>query len=162
MSKMSTVSDESEKTFQGIRPASKSRTHRKLFIIVGGIVSILVVGFFLGLGLGLGLHKSTNSNAATASPTTSSAATTYAPRSAWQPAVNTSFNYQLSVLPASDNPYGIAVWFIDLFASTADLITGLQNNGAKVVCYFSAGSSEDWRPDFRKFTASDLGANLTG
>ena len=28
------------------------------------------------------------------------------------------------------------------------------------MCYFSAGSSEDWRPDFGDFLASDLGAPL--
>ena len=80
----------------------------------------------------------------------------------WQPAVNTSWNYQLSVPPTSGNTHGIAVWDIDLFDSDASVISDLQANSAKVICYFSAGTSENWRPDFKSFTAADQGEDVDG
>ncbi|MCJ1327278.1 hypothetical protein MMC10_003946 [Thelotrema lepadinum] len=81
---------------------------------------------------------------------------------AWQPAVNTSWNYQIGELPGSNNAHGISVWDIDLFDSNRAIINGLQANGAKVICYFSAGSSENWRPDYKNFTEADQGSALDG
>ena len=80
----------------------------------------------------------------------------------WQPAVNTTWNYQIGELPKSNNAHGISVWDIDLFDSNTALVKGLQANGAKVICYFSAGSSENWRPDFKNFTETDQGSALDG
>ena len=80
----------------------------------------------------------------------------------WQPVVSTSWNYQIGELPESSNAYGISVWDIDLFDSSKAIINGLQANGAKVICYFSAGSSENWRADFKNFTSSDQGSALDG
>ena len=34
--------------------------------------------------------------------------------------------------------------------------------GKKVICYFSAGSYEDWRPDASEFKKEDLGRDLDG
>ena len=34
--------------------------------------------------------------------------------------------------------------------------------GLKPVCYFSAGSAEDWRPDFRQFPSAAIGRALDG
>ena len=35
-------------------------------------------------------------------------------------------------------------------------------SGKHVICYFSAGSSENWRPDFSKFKPADMGKELEG
>lgn len=51
---------------------------------------------------------------------------------------------------------------IDLFDTDQSIIDKLHNDGRKVICYFSAGSYEDWRPDKDKFTASVLGSPLDG
>ncbi len=58
--------------------------------------------------------------------------------------------------------YDADVYDIDLFDSSAVLIQGLHNAGRYVVCYFSAGSYEDWRPDAGDFTSADLGNSLDG
>lgn len=169
---MSTPSNETEKRESGtsMRPTSGPRRYKKLLIIAGILVAICALGLGLGVGLGLGLRaKSSVSNSSTLTTSDGSSSTSTLSGSvpahtgsSWQPAVNDSFNYQLSVVPISSNPYGISIWFIDLFAATKDVIKGLQDNGAKVVCYFSAGSSENWRSDFQQFQASDLGNNLRG
>ena len=44
--------------------------------------------------------------------------------------------------------------------SPTDVITRLHKLQKKVICYFSAGTFEDWRPDADNFTDSLLGAKL--
>ncbi len=56
----------------------------------------------------------------------------------------------------------VAIYDIDLYDTSAATISQLKAAGRKVVCYFSAGSSEDWRSDYRQFLASDKGQNLDG
>ncbi|MBL8604394.1 MAG: endo alpha-1,4 polygalactosaminidase [Myxococcales bacterium] len=56
-----------------------------------------------------------------------------------------------------------ADWFdIDLFDNTAAVVERLHRRGRRVVCYFSAGSDEDWRPDHGRFAASAVGRALDG
>ncbi len=56
--------------------------------------------------------------------------------------------------------YDVAIYDIDLFDSSETFIQQLQASGKKVICYFSAGSYEEWRPDAHQFTANDLGNPL--
>jgi endo-alpha-1,4-polygalactosaminidase (GH114 family) len=56
----------------------------------------------------------------------------------------------------------VSIFDIDLFDTPADTIKHLHNMGKKVICYFSAGSYEDWRPDASEFTKEDLGRGLDG
>jgi hypothetical protein len=51
---------------------------------------------------------------------------------------------------------------IDLFDNTAADIAQLRARGVRVVCYFSAGSAENWRPDYAMFPAAALGMGLAG
>lgn len=52
------------------------------------------------------------------------------------------------------------VYDIDLFDTPASSIAALKGQGRLVVCYFSAGSWEDWRPDADQFPQTALGAPL--
>lgn len=58
--------------------------------------------------------------------------------------------------------YGVGIYDIDLFDSPEDLIQRIQATGKKVICYFSAGSYEEWRPDANQFSEKDLGSPLDG
>ncbi len=49
-----------------------------------------------------------------------------------------------------------------MFDSSLDLIQSLKDDGKKVICYFSAGSYEDWRSDKGDFPISALGDNMDG
>lgn len=51
---------------------------------------------------------------------------------------------------------------IDLFDNSKEAISRLKAKNIVVVCYFSAGSSEDWRPDYSSFPASVKGKALDG
>ncbi|KPC54288.1 endo alpha-1,4 polygalactosaminidase [Amantichitinum ursilacus] len=81
----------------------------------------------------------------------------------WQPALADTWQWQLK--NPVNTAYNVAVYDIDLFDNTTNnstLIQSLHQAGRKVVCYFSAGSSENWRADFGSFKATDLGNNLDG
>jgi len=51
---------------------------------------------------------------------------------------------------------------IDLFDAPQSVIDQLHTAGRTVICYFSAGSYEDWRPDAADFPQSVLGDPLEG
>ncbi|OAG10561.1 uncharacterized protein CC84DRAFT_1161482 [Paraphaeosphaeria sporulosa] len=51
---------------------------------------------------------------------------------------------------------------IDLFDNEASTISALKDQNKQVICYFSAGSREDWREDANKFNADDYGQGLEG
>ena len=56
-----------------------------------------------------------------------------------------------------------ADWYdIDLFDNSAAVVSALHARGGRVICYFSAGSSEDWRPDFASLPRAGLGSALDG
>jgi hypothetical protein len=59
-------------------------------------------------------------------------------------------------------PADASVWDIDLFTTPAETIAALKAHGKKVVCYFSAGSYEDGRPDSGDFVAADKGTAMDG
>lgn len=78
----------------------------------------------------------------------------------WMPSVNDT--WQLQLQGTINTSYNAAVFDIDLFDTPQATINALKAQGKRVVCYFSAGSSENWRPDFSKFKAADMGNALDG
>ncbi len=78
----------------------------------------------------------------------------------WRPGVATTWQLQLTgtIVTGID----AELYDIDLFAAPQALIDQLHGDGRKVVCYFSAGSSEDWRPDHGDFDPAALGKPLDG
>lgn len=58
--------------------------------------------------------------------------------------------------------YDVDLYDIDLFDTSASQIASLREDGRYVVCYFSAGSFEDWREDAGDFPHDSLGETLDG
>jgi hypothetical protein len=79
----------------------------------------------------------------------------------WRPPAGTSFSIILSVAPASVRTPAQAV-DLDLFDTKAATIAALKSQGKHVICYMSAGSWEDWRPDRAAFPVSVRGKPLDG
>ena len=73
----------------------------------------------------------------------------------YRPAVAATWQWQL--LGAVNTQYGVDVYDIDLFDVPATLIASLQTAGKRVICYFSAGSFEDFRSDAASFRSEELG-----
>ncbi|MEA3363930.1 MAG: endo alpha-1,4 polygalactosaminidase [Thermodesulfobacteriota bacterium] len=78
----------------------------------------------------------------------------------YQPSVLVSWQWQLQ--GAVNTAYNVDIYDIDLFDSDPALIQQLQQAGKQVICYFSAGSYEEWRSDANQFLANDLGNPLDG
>lgn len=73
---------------------------------------------------------------------------------------NTTWNWQL--LGSVNTSHNVDVYDVDLFDTPPSTIAALQASGKKVVCYFSAGSSENWRSDHSLFNTEDMGKPLDG
>lgn len=73
----------------------------------------------------------------------------------WRPALETSWQWQLQY--AVDTSVDVAMYDIDGFDATGALVSTLHADGRAVVCYVSAGSWEEWRPDAGRFPAPVLG-----
>ncbi|EGY21305.1 hypothetical protein VD0002_g7944 [Verticillium dahliae] len=80
----------------------------------------------------------------------------------WVPAIGTTWQIVLNA-PLKIDPKkpvvtpDVAVYDIDLFDNTAETIAALHKLNKKVICYFSAGTYEEWRPDAKKFAKADFG-----
>lgn len=57
-------------------------------------------------------------------------------------------------------PSNVPVWDIDVLDNEASTIKALKASGKIVICYFSAGTAEDWRDDYKSFPAGDMGKVL--
>ena len=78
----------------------------------------------------------------------------------YKPAPLSTWSWQLQ--GDINTAYNVDIYDIDLFDSSVQMIQSLQSSGARVICYFSAGSYEAWRSDAGDFHASDLGNTLDG
>ncbi|KAF2649322.1 carbohydrate-binding module family 1 protein [Lophiostoma macrostomum CBS 122681] len=96
---------------------------------------VLWVGFFVGISLGQA---------------------TFTRGQKWQIILLGTPDMSKMPLPPTD----AQVWDIDLFDNDASAMTTLKAAGKTVICYFSAGTWEDWRDDAKDFASADLGKVL--
>ncbi len=78
----------------------------------------------------------------------------------WRPRPGTTWYWQLT--GPVDRSRDVDVYDIDLFEMTDADVRALKDRGVVLVCYFSAGSYEEWRPDVDDFPSSVLGNPLDG
>jgi hypothetical protein len=74
----------------------------------------------------------------------------------WHPALRTSWQWQLQW--KVDTSVDVRMYDIDAFDNTKALVDSLHADGRKVVCYISAGTWENWRPDAGDFPERVKGA----
>lgn len=82
----------------------------------------------------------------------------------YQPPLGVTWQWQLYVSDEQplNTSYDVAIYNVDLFNTRAATISALQGAGHSVVCYFSAGSRENYRRDRDQFASEDLGNTLEG
>lgn len=78
----------------------------------------------------------------------------------WRPQPGTTWQWQLS--GTLDTSYDVQMYDLDLFDTPGPTIVALRAAGRAVVCYLSAGSWEDWRPDAGAYPPALLGNELDG
>ncbi|MCA9517381.1 MAG: endo alpha-1,4 polygalactosaminidase [Myxococcales bacterium] len=77
---------------------------------------------------------------------------------AWHPAPGTSWQWQLT--GAIDMSYDVDMYDVDLFETTDDEMAALRRADRTIICYFSAGSREEYRDDAGDFPAAVVGEVL--
>jgi len=82
------------------------------------------------------------------------------PQSIWQPQPGTTWQWQLTT--PVDTSVAAQVFDIDLFDNDAAMVASLHAAGKRVICYMSAGSWENWRPDAASYAPAVLGRALDG
>jgi len=82
------------------------------------------------------------------------------PGSPWVPALVTSWQWQL--IPPLELSVDAQVYDIDLFDNEASVVAELHAAGRRAICYLSAGSWENWRPDAGLFPDSVIGREYEG
>ncbi|KAK0127029.1 hypothetical protein ONS96_006589 [Cadophora gregata f. sp. sojae] len=139
----------------------KSRFGKRFWIIVGTV--LLVIAIALGVGLGVGLTRNSGGGGGgDDSPQPPPVNNTNATEGTfWRPEAGTSWQIVLQYA-LNDTTPDVAVYDIDLFTNPKSTIDNLHSLGRKVICYFSAGSYEDFRPDSKSFEKSDYGKPLDG
>jgi len=70
--------------------------------------------------------------------------------------------WQWQLSGAINTSYSVDVYDIDLFDVPDATLQALRDDGRTVVCYFSAGSVEDWRPDVDQLPDQAIGRKLDG
>ncbi len=145
-------------------------------LTLAGVILAVVIGLSVGLGVGLTRNKGGddggddddgsddktggvskgNGTDLTGRPLVR------APK--WEPKVNDSWQIILrnTIDVDADLAPNVDVWDIDLYENDVATMDKLHAAGKKVICYFSAGSWEDWRDDKDEFAQEDLGKPLVG
>lgn len=85
-----------------------------------------------------------------------------APEPPTGPALRNGLTWQWQLTEALDRSWDVDVYDVDLFEATDADLAGLRADGRLVVCYFSAGSYEDWRPDRSDYPEDAIGNRLDG
>ena len=82
----------------------------------------------------------------------------------FRPAVAATWQWQLQPNAQGEinTAYDVDVYDLDLFEVPDEVIEGLHAEGRRVICYFSAGSYESFRPDSGEFEDAELGRPLEG
>ncbi|POR37457.1 Uncharacterized protein TPAR_02341 [Tolypocladium paradoxum] len=131
-------------------------------LAVAAAVLIVVVGLAVGLGVGLTRHRGDNTddnnNDGPGSDSPAGRNATWRPKAgaSWQIVLRNPVDLSAALSPDVD------VYDLDVYENPAATIAALRNRGKRVVCYFSAGSYEDWRADKGEFKDGDLGKQLRG
>jgi hypothetical protein len=143
------------------------RFSRRSIIVAGVVAALVIIGLAVGIGVGLGINHGSDDNEPGSSPTPTSIPTPTGNSTSWQPAVNSTWQIVLKepIEISSQNKTtepDVEVWDIDLFTNSNDTIRLLHGLGKRVICYFSGGSYEPYRPDSSLFRSQDLGKALDG
>lgn len=74
------------------------------------------------------------------------------------PSPGTTWQWQLS--GKINTNYNVELYDVDLFETSIETINELHNRNIKVICYFSAGTLEEYREDYENFPKEIIGKSL--
>jgi len=71
-------------------------------------------------------------------------------------------SFVYSINGSTGDKYKVSTIFVDLFDASPTRINNLRKQNKTVICYFSAGSAENWRTDYKKYPAAAKGKAMSG
>ena len=116
------------------------------------LICIVILLFFIGCG--------NNSSQNEPMRTFDSKVAPYSSGKWYKPDIYVSWQWQLK--ESVNSSYDVDIYDIDLFDADKSLIQSLHDEGKKVICYFSAGSYENWRDDKDDFPLNAIGKTMDG
>ncbi|CAF3446650.1 hypothetical protein SNK03_003231 [Fusarium graminearum] len=136
-----------------------------------GVTLAVIIALSVGLGVGLTRGKGGNDSHDTSNIESDDSIEPYlkARGSLWQPKVGAT--WQIILLKplklskdgtAKNLKPNVGIYDLDLYDNDAETFAALHKAGKKVICYFSAGSWENWRDDKNQFKKADLGKTMDG
>lgn len=140
-------------------------------LVVGGIALLIIIALAVGLGVGLtrgkgGGEDEDEDEGGEGGDEGGDTGNKPNRTSIWQPKVESSWQIVLKEPIDLDNEDDINpdvdIYDLDLFDNEDSTFATLQKAGKKVICYFSAGSWEDWRDDENDFKDADKGKVMDG
>ena len=99
---------------------------------------------------GSGSSTDTDTNTGSDSSTDSDAGDSTDPTDWWMPTPDEQLTWQWQINGNLNTSLNVDMYDVDLFDTSASQIAALKNSGKVVVCYFSAGTYEGWRDDWRQ------------
>lgn len=78
----------------------------------------------------------------------------------WQPKSEHRIVWQWQLQGTIDTSVNAKMYDVDLFDTTQTVIDKLHKQGKIVICYFSAGTAENWRDDYKNFPKQVLGNSM--
>ncbi|KAI9650100.1 hypothetical protein NHQ30_000113 [Ciborinia camelliae] len=146
------------------KPENPHKIFTRKCNIILGLIFLFVLAIALALGLTFSLRHRNSSSPNPIPPPSFPTPPTNA--SFWTPNLNASNTWNIELLapldPADIYP-NTTIYDIDLFLAannTPSIIRTLHSQSHKVICYFSAGTIESYRPDTDLFLPSDYGKQL--
>ena len=80
----------------------------------------------------------------------------------WHPKLRVSWQWQLQSPPKASDLLDVRMYDVDEVDTSKVLVHAMHRRGIKAVCYISAGSWENWRPDAARFPKVVRGRPLSG
>ncbi|KAF4979820.1 hypothetical protein FZEAL_4036 [Fusarium zealandicum] len=134
-------------------------------LTIAGVTLTVIIALSVGLGVGLTRGKASHDDEP--EPELKRSVTTRA--SLWKPKVGTPWQIVLrQPIKLDDNGEAeglkpdVAIYDLDMYDNDAETFAALHDAGRRVICYFSAGSWENWRTDKNEFKKQDMGKTLDG
>lgn len=144
-----------------LRPAEPPARGRRRDLLLLGLLGLLLAGAMGAGGKMFGSSGDYGSVIRQLNPTLPPAEVEAGPW--WQPEPGATWQWQLSTPPDEVEVRVEAdVWDLDLFEGDAATVAALHARGRKAVCYLSAGTWEEWRPDAGDVPTALLGRQVEG
>jgi hypothetical protein len=138
-------------------------TSMELRQTVVALVFVLLLSIsFTGCGGAAAMSSGTSGNGADGGSNGGSPTPGGGNSSTWAPALKTSWQWQLSTLPAVGSLLNVQMYDVDGFNADAGLVSAMHSANIHAVCYVSFGTYEDWRSDASSFPASVKGVGVVG